>query len=97
MAKSENCYLCDESADIRASKSDGGNRVVVKCTGSCPHYEITKWAIDNVENDPDRKARTITVIKALHANDPDDLPVVRRSSDTNVVQITTRGRESQEG
>ena len=87
------CFLCNNPADFKETKGAGGGRLIVSCSKSCPDYEITKWAIKNLEEKPNRKTKIIHKIKAFTNENSDDLPVVRKDNSSFEMVVTTRSRE----
>jgi len=89
--ESKICMLCDGPADIETSKGTGGNRFIVYCSGSCPVFEISRRAIEELRNKPTRKSAVIHKIKAFVKENPNDLPVIRMEN--GILVVTTRSRE----
>jgi hypothetical protein len=95
--ESKICILCAGSADIETSKGEGGNRFIVYCSGSCPTFEISRRAIRELRNNPNRKSAAIQKIKAFVKENPDGMPVIRMENGSQKLVVTTRSREIEEG
>ena len=94
--ESKICILCEGPADIETSKGEGRNRFIVYCSGSCPTFEISRRAIKELRNNPDRKSAVIQKIKAFVKENPDDMPVIRMVNGSQNLVVTTRSREIKE-
>jgi hypothetical protein len=90
----KSCFLCNNPADFKETKGDGGNRIIVSCSRSCPTYEITWWAIKKLGEKPDRKTSIIQKITAFTTENSNDLPVIRMDNSSFEMVVTTRSRES---
>jgi hypothetical protein len=91
--ESKICMLCDGPADIETSKGTGGNRFIVYCSGLCPTFEISRRAIKELRNKPNRKSAVIQKIKAFAKENPDDMPLIRMVNGSRGLMVTTRSRE----
>ncbi len=91
--ESKICILCEEPANIETSKGTGGNRFIVSCFGSCPTFEISRRAIKELGNKPNKKSVVIHKIKAFAKENPGDMPVIRMVNGSRSLVVTTRSRE----
>jgi len=91
------CALCDGLADIETSTGTGGNRFIAYCSGSCPAFEVSRRAIKELRNKPNRKPAVIQKIKAFAKENPSDMPVIRMTNGSQCFVVTTRSRETEGG
>ncbi len=89
MKENSYCILCSEPAEYE--ETDNGNRLVIKCDGFCPPYEISLRASKVLQAEPHRKKRMIEVIQFITQADPNEMPVIRMRYQQLIV--TTRNLE----
>ena len=96
IVESKICILCDGFANIEISKWEPSNRFIVYCSGLCPAFEISRRAIKELQEHPDRKSAVLQRIKAFVKKKPDDMTVIRMENGSQRLVVTTRSREREE-
>ena len=59
-------------------------------------FEISRRAIKELRNKPNRKPGVIQKIKTFAKENPNDMPVIRMGKGSQVLIVTTRSREADE-
>ncbi len=90
------CVLCDAGAGVEAKEGSGGQRFIVYCSLSCPTFEITKRAANEIQRKLNEKAGLIKMIKALTKKTHNDMPVIRMAKESQTLIVTTRSDEADE-
>ncbi|HTO45421.1 MAG TPA: hypothetical protein VML56_15205 [Burkholderiales bacterium] len=90
------CFLCGREARIRAVVGEPSERWLVECCGDCPMYEISRPALDTLQDKPHKKLHTMRLLKQVKAKNPTDTPVIRMAWWYPVLRVSTRGSEQQQ-
>lgn len=87
------CFICGEEARIRALVSEADQRWLVECFGNCPVYEISRAAMDALQDKPHKKLRTMRLLEQVKTKSPAATPVIRMAWWYPVLRVSTRSGE----
>lgn len=73
---SDLCFLCNQEAELTAQGDAPRERWIVKCSGGCPVYEISKQAAHELLDKPHKKVEAVATIKAVATENAGQLPVI---------------------
>lgn len=86
------CFLCGAAAQCESVPNTHGTLVFVNCTNDCPEYQIQRRAGVELERKPELIPDTLAKVKAFHAKNAEDVPVILMSDDYEVLRVTTRSQ-----